>query len=140
MGTPKAKPLPQVSECSCGACQRMCERSCWGTPDDIRKLIQAGFGSKLMLDWWIGEEDNIYVLCPAETGHEGRSAPSWPGMGCILQKNGLCTIHASGLKPTEGKVASCKGTPGHVHESMAATWDTEEGRALVEEWESKYAI
>lgn len=40
------------SECSCDSCKAMCERPCWPSPEDAERLIDAGYGDKLMLDFW----------------------------------------------------------------------------------------
>ena len=41
------------SECSCTHCQGMCTRvSCLGTPDDIIKLLEAGYAEKLAFTKW----------------------------------------------------------------------------------------
>jgi hypothetical protein len=40
--------------CNCNSCKEACAytRPCWGTPQEIQKIIDAGFGDKLMLDCW----------------------------------------------------------------------------------------
>jgi hypothetical protein len=121
----------------------MCQRACWPTPDDARRLIAAGHGPRLMLDRWVGPINDmgtdttgdVLLLAPAEKGREGREAAWWPGGGCVMQRSdGLCELHDAGLKPTEGRVASCKGTPEDLHRRMASTWDNPEARTLVAEW------
>ena len=42
------------SECACGGCSQMCTRPCWPTPEEARRLIRAGLGDRLMLDYWGG--------------------------------------------------------------------------------------
>lgn len=121
--------------CTCDKCRAMCNRPCWGTPAEIRALIDAGYGGRLMLDWWERDEHLEYteVLSPACTGSEGRSAPFWPAGRCALQMpNGLCSIHS--MKPTEGREACHDRNVSHLHLEMAKAWNTDEGRALVAEW------
>ncbi|MDR2002669.1 MAG: hypothetical protein LBQ74_06530 [Prevotella sp.] len=36
-------------ECNCKLCQRQCKIPCLATPDDILKLIEAGYRDKLFL-------------------------------------------------------------------------------------------
>lgn len=127
-----------VSECSCEKCVDMCKsRVCWGTPEEIRKLIieKPESINKLMIDWWCGEEGgDIEIICPAIIGHEKTYAPSWPSGRCaFLDENDRCEIHA--LKPIEGKTASCKGSKSSypVHEAVAMLWNTIDGIKLVQE-------
>ncbi|MBE2198685.1 MAG: hypothetical protein IAE79_08755 [Anaerolinea sp.] len=127
--------------CSCPECQAMCQRRpCWPTPADADRLITAGYGNQLMLDWWFDHEQNstIYLLTPAIVGSESGQAPAHPAGPCtFLDANNLCHLHDSGLKPTEGKLALCQNnTPAGLHEDVGRTWDSETGRALIDRWES----
>jgi hypothetical protein len=127
-----------VSECSCEKCVKMCKsRVCWGTPEDIQKLIDKKPETidRLMIDWWCDGDDggDIEIICPAFIGYEKTYAPSWPSGRCaFLDNNDRCEIHA--LKPTEGKTASCKGSKSSypVHEAVAMLWNTDAGRGLVD--------
>lgn len=125
--------------CNCQDCQNMCAtRPCWGTPADVKAIIEAGFGASLMKDYWVGNFRNdpddygdVIIISPAIVGHEGEPAPYWPSGACTFFKDGLCQIHD--IKPAEGKAALCKGrTPENIHEDIARSWDTPEGRAVVE--------
>jgi hypothetical protein len=115
----------------------MCKnRPCWPTPDEARKLIEAGYAKKLMLDWYVASPD-IYVLTPAVVGHEGDLAPStcmgWPQ--CCLLKNNRCEIHGE-LKPLMAKHAhhDTEKYGSASLEEIAKLWDNEEGRALIKRW------
>jgi hypothetical protein len=140
------------SECNCADCVGACEhRPCWGTPDEIKRIIEAGFGNRLMRDWWEGDfrddcgllEGSINMLQPAIVGHEGQRAPLWPNGRCtFLTDDGLCELHAAGLKPSEGKISICSDkafaltgfrSGKELHEAVARTWDNEQARELVEE-------
>lgn len=135
--------LPE-SVCSCEACVQMCRRRpCWGTPEDIQRLIDAGFARSLMRDWWEGgvntEASSIDVIAPAIVGYEGHSAPSWPDGACtFLTPDGLCSLHDRGLKPTEGRVAHhttlADGPHPDLHRMVAALWESDEGRAVAANW------
>lgn len=118
-------------------CQR---RPCWPTPVDTERLIAAGFGDSLMLDWWFDHEQNttIYLLTPAIVGSESKQAPAHPSGPCtFLSEAGLCHLHDLGLKPTEGKLAMCKNnTPARLHEDIGRTWHSDVGRKLIDHWES----
>lgn len=126
--------------CSCQECKAMCERRpCWPTPSDARRLIDAGYASDLMLDWWFNTAANrtVYVLTPAIVGRESGQAPAIPSGRCtFFDEDGLCQLHMLNLKPTEGKQALCEDrTPQGLHERIAGTWDTLEGRDLIDDWE-----
>jgi hypothetical protein len=141
-----AKPEPPA--CACNECKGYCYRPCWPTPADARRLIDAGYGERLMLDWWVSSPDDVELLCPASPGCEGSRAPEVsmfdffsggdPFRGCVFQDgNGLCGLHAPNLKPTEGRLAHHTDDGSlNVHEAVAALWDTDEGRAVVAEWKS----
>jgi hypothetical protein len=92
----------QPVECSCQDCQDQCKTApCLGTPEDILKLIQAGHGDKLQAIIWMagvftGLNDKPLTMVQLKF---------MEGEGCIMLKNGLCTLHKSGLKPTEGKLS-----------------------------------
>ena len=129
--------------CACDTCVDMCKnRPCWGTPSDIRKIIEAGHGKSLMLDYWAADSrsnyEEIKILSPAIVGRESWSAPFWPiGQCTFLDDKNLCRLHDSGLKPTEGKAAICDDSmPANIHFEVAMTWNTEEARLLIVDWEN----
>jgi len=124
---------PVPPSCACTTCQGMClHRPCWGTPAEIQRIIDAGHGGKLMLNFWQPDErmvdavtgDKVYILTPATPMHEGRWAPEIGLRGYMLWKQGLqsdpfawrcvflngekrCDLHDLKLKPIEGRLASC---------------------------------
>jgi hypothetical protein len=125
--------------CSCGTCQGMCSKSrpCWGTPADMQKLIEAGYGDSLMGDWFSDLEGDIHLLSPALVGREGKMAPIIPIGKCTFFNSGKCDLHDFGLKPSEGKKIHCKMDPGtawSIHMEVVEAWRTEEGRKLVKAW------
>lgn len=140
--------LPQFF-CSCPACKRMCTRSpCWGTPAEIAALIAAGHAERLSLDYraetYKGEFRRVEFLRPAAKGEEGQRAPYLPIGECtFLMKDGLCELHAAGLKPIEGRFAIHNGGTGNaafeqwldkipLRKSIATAWDKYYGRALAQ--------
>lgn len=132
------KKFEESDPCSCEICVRMCEtRPCWGTPEDIEKIINAGFGKRLMLDYWCDTPD-INLLCPAIVGYENKNAPFWPNGRCtFLNEKGLCELHDLGLKPTEGKVAIHGKKDEDTHYEVAKTWKNEKGKILIKLWREK---
>ena len=140
-----SKELPiagKVSECACGTCANMCQRPCWPSPEESRKLMKAGMGHRLMLDYWDQMGGAIYILAPANKGYESDRAPHWPRTpeGCTFWSEKLCDLHVPGLKPLEGRLASCKddGHQANLHRDVAKLWDTPEAEALVAEWKKDY--
>ena len=124
--------------CTCDQCKNMCRRPCWPTPTEAKRLIEAGFANKLMLDWW-SAPDNIYILAPASVGRECKKAPFNPASNwCVFYNNlGLCDLHDKNLKPYEGRVASHDIGTG-VHKDVALMWDTKEAKDLVGAWSKEY--
>lgn len=117
------------SECSCGRCVQMCKTApCIGTPQDILNIVNAGYRDRVAVTCWAAGEKygvpRLYIMAPLYDNDRGCCS--------FLDKNGLCELHDQGLKPTEGKLASCtvdqvapgKHPPNWV---VAATWVTESG-------------
>lgn len=87
-------------ECNCIKCQSQCRVPCLGTPDDILKLIKAGYIDKLKITLWcvgvaLGEFPVPIPMVQIEQ----------TDTGCVFFKNGLCELHDLGLKPTEGRLS-----------------------------------
>lgn len=90
-----------------------------------------------MVDYWVGSpgEEDIEIISPAIVGYEGRRAPICPFGGCtFLTEKGLCELHELGLKPTEGRLATCKGSCEGLHEAVAQSWDNKESQIFAKEW------
>ena len=95
--------------CDCSVCKNMCKiQPCLGTPEDIVKIIMAGHHDKLRLSsWMVGmlagiTSDSIDMIQPLFV----------EGHGCaFLDDNNLCTLHESGLNPTEGKLSHHSDPP-----------------------------
>lgn len=135
--------------CACEECKSYCRKKpCWPIPTEARRLIEAGYGARLMLDWWEGgdrvgkEGEKIFVLCPACVGHAQDYAPSnpfWKERCVFFSKDELCELHALKLKPYEGRKAfhaSFEGTPRRVH--LIKKWHTPEARKLIEDWKKRF--
>jgi|688.fasta_scaffold355883_3 hypothetical protein len=118
------------NECSCDVCKNMCKTTpCLGTPEDISKIMLAGYGDKLAMTNWgtgmvVGTNDTfVEMIQPCMT-------PS----GCAyLDEKGLCTLHDLGLKPTEGKLANHSEKPVNdfketINYKVAMSWVDEHGK------------
>lgn len=100
---------PVETACDCSVCKNMCKvQPCLGTPEDIVKIIMAGHHDKLRVSsWMVGmlvgiTSDSIDMVQPMFV----------EGHGCaFLDDNNLCTLHESGLKPTEGKLSHHSDAP-----------------------------
>lgn len=112
------------NECNCSKCVKMCRTTpCIGTPEDIAKIAQAGFEERLQVTMWASGMP--YGIPPVPI-----IAPRFDTeRGCctFLTEFGLCELHESGLKPTEGKLATCdpavKATPdNHPAFIIAKMW------------------
>ena len=101
------------SECSCSKCASMCKNSpCLATPNDIVKLIEAGYVGNLRPTTWaagmaIGAIPFPIEMIQLETKTDG---------SCVFFKDSLCSIHNTGLKPTAGKISD-NHEPTHFEDS-----------------------
>ncbi len=99
----------QPSACSCEGCKNQCRTCpCLGTPEDIERLVDAGYGDKIFAtDWLVGKlmgltNDSILMFQAEMTDK-----------GCVFFKDGLCSIND--IKPTEGRLSHHSHD---VHEAM----------------------
>lgn len=86
--------------CQCAKCQSQCHTPCLGTPEDIVKLIEAGYKDRLSpTEWAVGMimgvcSEPVYMIqANIENGY------------CTFFRDGKCELHDKGLKPTEGKLS-----------------------------------
>ena len=89
------------TNCKCEKCKSQCHTPCLGTPEDIIKLIDAGYKDRLSPTLWavgmlMGLTDKPIKMIQARREDSG-----W----CTFFHNGLCELHDSGLKPTEGRLS-----------------------------------
>ncbi len=137
--------IDATEDCTCITCVSNCKCTPgWPMPDEARKLIDAGYADRLMLDWWQDYPD-VYLLCPAAEGCEGDRAPEgpdgfmtifspWTKGRCALLRDGRCEVHDV-AKPYECRISDHDMTndihAAREHEIVAA-W--RESKALVREW------
>lgn len=89
------------TQCKCERCKNQCKTPCLGTPQDIKKLIDAGFKDYLIAKQWafglvLGRLEYTIPMVQAIQKDDG-----W----CIFYDNGLCKLHNLSLKPTEGRLS-----------------------------------
>lgn len=129
-----------MSDCSCVECCSACKSyPGWMNFEEAKKAIDAGLANKLMLDYYTpdaryGNSENIWVLCPAIVGYEGKEAASWPEGKCTFFKNKKCTIHSSGFKPQQCRSTFICKNEGDDKKAFLPTWDTPKAKALIEQW------
>lgn len=90
----------KFTNCKCNKCKSQCQTPCLGTPEDIEKLIDAGYASELCRTEWasgiiMGVTTELIPMIQAEA----------TDAGCIFFKDGLCELHDLGLKPLEGRLS-----------------------------------
>ena len=106
------------SECKCQRCKDQCKTPCLGTPEDILKLIEAGYKKQLFFTYWAVAmywgifPDVIFMVQIEKTAN-----------GCVFFKDGLCSIHNTGLKPTEGKLSHHSITAENLNFSKSLPWN-----------------
>lgn len=121
-------------ECKCELCKSQCKTPCLGTPDDIMKLIEAGYKEYLMPSEWLvgmvlGKLDYSISMVQAKQQDDG-----W----CIFYENGLCKLHNLNLKPTEGRLSHHSIKPENyvfskgISYNVAKEWLSYENRGLIE--------
>lgn len=130
----------QPSECDCIRCSSMCHAPCCGTPKDFERLMDAGYGKRLMYDDLPG---GATMLKPALKGYEGLTAPwkTYSHMGCTFWENGLCQLHTSGLKPSQGKLAlhdQSEEDQAHIADFLDKSWKAKNAKKTLKRWKELY--
>ncbi|WP_428661856.1 hypothetical protein [Runella sp.] len=99
------------TECGCLECQKMCHTApCLGTPFDMYLIQQEPeYKDKVALTMnMIAPRlglPPLVMTAPIFDKQKGH---------CAFLENGKCVLHERGLKPIEGKLASCKFDPNFV--------------------------
>lgn len=105
-------------QCKCSLCKEQCTTPCLGTPEDIEKIIDAGFGGKLEITYWgagilMGVTKHVIPMIQAHAGAEY----------CTFFNNGLCQLHDLGLKPTEGRLSHHSIRRDNFKASKSLAWN-----------------
>lgn len=112
-------------------------RPCWGTVKDFRRIIEAGFASSLMIDYYahrdINNGNKIYFLSGASRGNQCSKADWNPKGTCSFLIKEKCAIHH--IKPTIGAAACCKKPQNlKLIQACILTWNTRTGKKLINDW------
>ncbi len=107
------------TQCACQKCKNLCHTPCLGTPEDIEALIEAGYGDRLMLTKW-----GVGILAGLTNKMISMLQPRLePDGWCTFRReDGLCELHDKGLKPLEGRLASCRPKPNGWTLQKDFTW------------------
>lgn len=105
-------------ECKCQQCKKQCATPCLGTPEDIEKLIDAGYKDQLSVSEWavgklLGKIDYTIPMIQAIQSDKG----------CVFFHNGLCDLHEKGLKPTEGRLSHHSVTLDNFSFRKSISWN-----------------
>jgi len=103
----------------------MCHRApCFPTPGDAKRLIDEGYANQLEFTTCLVPETlNMYYLV----------APKFQEGKCVfLTDDDKCSLHESGLKPTEGKLAIHTASDDGLRETVCKTWPTKKGLTVLE--------
>ena len=121
-------------QCKCKLCQQQCHTPCLGTPQDILKLIKAGYADRLSWTDWaagiiMGVTDHVVGMVQATAD----------GDWCTFFHDGLCELHDKGLKPTEGRLSHHSmrldnWTPKKsISWNVAKEWEDEDNAPVLQE-------
>ena len=106
-------------ECKCQKCKQQCKTPCLGTPEDILRLIKAGYKERLAIThWWVGVArgnlDFPVIMIQARQEENGY---------CTFFRDGLCELHDLGLKPTEGRLSHHSITKENFKFGKSLSWN-----------------
>lgn len=108
----------QPVECRCSLCKRQCRTPCLGTPEDILRLLKAGYRERLALTEWAAGMLCGKVPYPIPMVQARQNAD-----GCVFFQDGLCELHAIGLKPTEGRLSHHTITKENLKFGKSLSWN-----------------
>ena len=106
-------------ECKCQKCKQQCKTPCLGTPEDVLRLIKAGYKERLAIThWWVGiargKLDFPVIMIQARQEENGY---------CTFFHDGLCELHDLGLKPTEGRLSHHSITKENFKFGKSLSWN-----------------
>ncbi len=138
---PLEEKYPPSEPCSCEICSAYCTRPGWWTVDQAARAIEAGYGSRMMLE--MSPDLTFGVLSPAFRGCERYFAlQEFAASGCNFHVNGLCELHGTGFSPLECLFChhDRQGLGVKCHADIENDWHTPKGQALVKKWMTTYGL
>ena len=103
-----------------------CHTPCLGTPQDIEKLIDAGYSDRLLPTLW-GAGMIMGVINFPVPMIQIASSDDY----CSFFHNGLCELHDRGLKPNEGRLSHHSTRIDNFKASKSIAWN------VAKEWLSE---
>lgn len=118
-------------ECKCQLCKRQCRTPCLATPEDILRLMDAGLTARLFVTEWAAGvmmgviREPVLMIQAEQVGGSDLD----PNARCtFFTPDGLCELHARGLKPTEGRLSHHSLRIDNFKRSRSISW------AVAQEW------
>jgi hypothetical protein len=130
-----AEKYPPSAPCSCEACRSYCRRPGWWTVDEAARALEAGYGTRMMLEMAPGL--NFGVLSPAFKGCEKQFAcKEYVSNGCTFLADDTCELHGTGHQPLECRFCHHErsGMGPRCHADIEKEWNSPAGRALIVKW------
>lgn len=105
-------------QCKCHLCKAQCHQPCLGTPQDILRILDAGYAGRLAPTMWaagllMGVTDRVIPMVQATSN----------GDWCAFFHDGLCELHNKGLKPTEGRLSHHSIKIDNFKPSKSLAWN-----------------
>jgi len=126
---------PPSRPCTCEVCLHYCTRPGWWTVEQAARAIEAGYGSRMMLE--VAPELTFGVLSPAFKGCERSFATNKCAKnGCNFFKDERCELYGTGHQPLECRFChhDRHGLGPKCHADLEKDWKTSAGQKLVQKW------
>lgn len=130
-----AEKYPPSKPCACEICVSYCKRPGWWTVEEAAQAIEAGYGSRMMLE--MSPDFSFGVLAPAFKGCEVAFALNrYADHGCTFLQDERCELYGTGCQPLECRYChhDRPGMGPKCHADIEKDWNTPVGRALVVRW------
>lgn len=127
----------QDSSCSCSSCKTTCLASpCIPRPKEMYALIENGLKDAFSPTVWMNVNTGKTYVCVAPLGIDWEYNGHRFHKCTLLDKDGLCTLHSSGLKPKEGRVVICSepDPKAILRTKICEEWATEKGTKLIKKY------
>lgn len=104
--------------CSRERCKAQCRTPCLGTPEDINRLIAAGYQDRLAPTLWAAGMLMGLISYPVKMLQAKQEDNGW----CTFYHDGRCELHDKGLKPTEGRLSHHSIRIDNINPKKSLSW------------------
>lgn len=108
------------------------------TPDDVERLIAAGYESRLQISLQIPpqplDQGSMGIVLVLPYGESGNGNPVFKKCTFFDSNTGHCELHESGLKPTEGQCSSSHYPNLKLWMMVADSWATAKGTEVLQKF------